>query len=472
VRGRIVTLAVSAAVLALVLFGIPLAVAVAAYYVDDARAELEQGADTAALTVVPDLVRGTVPRTLPNLGPDTTVALYGTGGTRRTGTGPPTVSVPTEPDRVVEADTDSELVLLSAVSDGDQVVGVVRVATPRGAIYQRAVVTWLVMAGLGVVAVAGVWLLARRQARRLARPLEDLSGAAFELGAGNFTVTTPRSGIAEIDSVGSSLDTTAQRLSDLVARERAFTADASHQLRTPLAGLRLELEAALDLPDEELRPSITAALESADQLEGTIADLLDLARNVPARAGLGPVGELLDRLDRDWRGLLAERGRTLRVAVPDTVAGRLVVAPVLRQIVAVLLDNALRHGAGTVTVAARDLGSAVGVDVSDEGEGVTGPDPLAGRVRGDVAPHPGSEAGLGPGAPAPRVSGNAAGGDRVVAVGVEAGRWGPTPPPRTSHGIGLPLARRLAEAESGRLWLATPVPPTFTLVLPTHGETG
>jgi signal transduction histidine kinase len=427
VRGRIVTLAVAAAVLALALFGIPLAVAVTGYYIDDTRADLERGADTAALTVVPDLLRGTVPRTLPDLGPGTDVALYRTDGTRRAGNGPSTVDISLRPDEVAEADTDGELVLMASVGDGTRVVGIVRVATSRGEIYQRAVLTWLVMGGLGLVAVTGVWLLARRQARKLASPLEDLSAAAYELGAGNFTVTTPRSGIAEIDSVGASLDTTAQRLSDLVARERAFTADASHQLRTPLAGLRLELEAALDLPDDELRPSINAALESADQLAGTVADLLDLARNVPARAGLGPVGTLLDRLERDWAGLLAEQGRSLSMDVPDTVGGRLVVAPVLRQIVAVLLDNALHHGDGTVRVAVRDLGAAIGVDVSDEGPGVTGADPL-------------------------------------VSVGP------PDSTVRTRHGIGLPLARRLAEAESGRLVLAVPAPPTFTLVLPTHGE--
>lgn len=426
-RGRIVTLAVAAAVLALALFGIPLAAAVAGYYIDDARADLERGADTAALKVVPDLLSGTVPRTLPDLGRGTDVALYRTDGTRWAGAGPSIVDSALRPGQVVETETANELVLLASVGDGTRVVGIVRVATSRGEIYQRTVVTWLVMAGLGLVAVTGVWLLARRQARKLARPLEDLSAAAYELGAGNFTVTTPRSGIAEIDSVGASLDTTAQRLSDLVARERAFTADASHQLRTPLAGLRLELEAALDLPDDELRTSITAALESADQLEGTVADLLDLARNVPTRAGLEPVGALLHRLGRDWATLLAEQDRTLDVDVPDAAGGRLVVAPVLRQIVAVLLDNALHHGAGRVRVAVRELGAAIGVDVSDEGPGITGTDPLVST------------------------------GPRESAV-------------RTRHGIGLPLARRLAEAESGRLVLAVPTPPTFTLVLPTHGE--
>jgi signal transduction histidine kinase len=215
-------------------------------------------------------------------------------------------------------------------------------------------------------------------------------------------------------------------LSELVARERAFSADASHQLRTPLAGLRLELEAALDLPDSELRQSISAALVSADQLAETVADLLELARNVPARAGLGPVGSLLTRLELDWGGLFADQERMLCVTVPADIAGRLVVAPVLRQIVAVLVENALRHGRGVVTVAVRDLGAAIAVDVSDEGPGVDGVDPLA-KPAGEVA---------------------------------------------TRRGIGLPLARRLAEAESGRLWLAVPAPPTFTLVLPTHGETG
>jgi signal transduction histidine kinase len=423
VRGRIVTLAVLAAVLALALFGVPLAVAVAGYYADDARARLEQGADRAALTVVPDLLRDTVPHTLPDLGGGMAVALYRPDGTRRAGTGPRAVDVPRAPGVVAETDTDSELVLISSVGDGSRVAGIVRVAMPRGRIYERAVATWLVMAGLGAIAVAGVWLLARRQARGLARPLEDLSGAAFELGAGNFTVTTPRSGIAEIDSVGASLDTTARRLSGLVARERAFSADASHQLRTPLAGLRVELEAALDLPDHELRSSIAAALESADQLAGTVADLLALAHDVPAQAGLAPVGTLLSRLDRDWHGLLADEERALRVTVPDTVADRLVVAPVLRQIVTVLLDNALCHGGGTVAVTVRDLGAAIGVDVSDEGPGITGADPLAHT-------------------------------------------------PVDGAGIGLPLARRLAEAESGRLVLAVPAPPTFTLVLPTHGGTG
>ncbi|GAB1513119.1 HAMP domain-containing sensor histidine kinase [Actinophytocola sp. KF-1] len=417
-RGRIVALAVAAAVLAVALFGVPLAVAVARYYVDDARAALEQAADTASLTVAPALVRGAAPRTLPRVAAGISVAVYRVDGARLAGDGPVTAGVADglAPGDVLSADTGQEMVLLAAVGDGRRMAGVVRVATPRAGIYRRVVLAWLAMAGLGVVAVGGVWLVARGQARRLARPLEDLSAAAAELGGGDFTVRAPRSGIAEIDLVGGSLDTTAARLSDLVARERAFSAEASHQLRTPLAGLRLQLEAALELPDDELRPSIQDALTRADDLEETVADLLDLARHLPARAGLAPVGDVLAQLVRDRRGLFDDQRRALRVHVPDRVAGRLVAAPVLRQVVSVLLDNALRHGQGTVTVAARGPGSAVAVDVTDEGPGPSG-DPFAGMREAD-------------------------------------------------HGLGLPLARRLAEAESGRLWLAVAAPPTFTVVLP------
>ena len=417
-RGRIVGLAVSAAVLAVALFGVPLAVAVAGYYLDDARASLEQAADTASLTVAPALMRGTPPTKLPRLAPGIAMGVYRVDGARIAGTGPAAAGLADglAPGDVVAADTNQELVLLAAVGDGRRMAGVVRVATARSVVYRQVALAWLAMAGLGVAAVAGVWLVARTQARRLARPLEDLSTAAAELGGGDFTVRAPRSGIAEIDLVGGSLDTTAARLSELVARERAFSAEASHQLRTPLAGLRLQLEAALELPDTELRPSIRDALACTDDVEETVADLLDLARHLPQRAGLAPVGDVLAQLARDRHGLFDGQGRTLTLRVPDRVARRLVAAPVLRQIVSVLLDNALRHGQGAVTVTARGPGTTVAVEVADEGPGpVTDP----------FACTPGAD-----------------------------------------HGLGLPLARRLAEAESGRLWLAVAAPPTFTVMLP------
>jgi len=428
VRRRIVAVSVLAAVLAIVLFGTPLAVGVARYYLDDERAELERLADSVALTVSATLIRGEVPAGLPATEEGTSVALYRSDGTRELGSGPAELEDSVArftADTPVSVATSSELVLEVAISDRSRVLGVVRAATPRAEVWQRTVLTWMGMVVLGALAIAATWSIARRQARRLAEPLEQLSAAAHRLGGGDFTVHAARSGIAEIDSVGSSLDTTANRLSDLLARERAFSADASHQLRTPLAGLRLQLESALDTPDADLRESITAGLATTDRLERTIDDLLALARDSRPDGGAAAVSALVAELEQDWHGLLAEQGRPLRVDVRPEVAGCTVTAPVLRQIMTVLLDNALRHGRGAVTISVRDAGAAVAVDVSDEGAGIEADaDPFRPRT-----------------VPAPATAG---------------------------HGIGLALARRLAEGAGGRLRLAEPVPPTFTLLLPTR----
>jgi signal transduction histidine kinase len=256
-------------------------------------------------------------------------------------------------------------------------------------------------------------------AARLAHPLEQLAIAARRLGEGDFTVRAPPAGVAEIDSVGSALDTTAGRIGDMLDRERAFSANASHQLRTPLAGLRLQLEAALDAPGADLQAAVADGIATADRLERTIDDLLTLARGTGARAELtADLDRLLAEVGEGWRGLLAAQGRELRVTVDDAPPPRAAEAAV-RQILAVLLDNALIHGRGTVTVIARDAGEVLAIDVSDEGPGIPeGTDLFRRRAAG---------------------SGN---------------------------GIGLALARSLAEADGGRLWLSRPAPPTFTLLLP------
>jgi signal transduction histidine kinase len=422
VRNRIIALTLAAAVLAISLFGLPLAVGVAKYYLDDERAELERVADAAALSVADGLAQNPPSIQPPSTDGETGLSVYSPDGRRLSGDGPlvaDAVVISAYGGGPARDESDGETVFATPVTDGGVLVGVVRAATPRTEFYLRTGLTWLAMVGLAVAALGLTWLVARWIAARLAHPLEELSLAARRLGEGDFTVRARRAGVTEIDSVGSSLDTTAHRIGEMLDRERAFSANASHQLRTPLTGLRLQLEAALDSPGTDARAALRGGIAAADRLERTIDDLLTLARDTNSRAEIADLDGLLAEVEQGWRGLLAARDRELRISSADAPAPRASEAAI-RQILAVLLDNAVTHGQGVVTVTARDAGDALAVDVSDEGPGVdTSFDPFARRQHS------------GPGL-----------------------------------GIGLALARSLAEAEGGRLWLSKPVPTTFTLLLP------
>jgi signal transduction histidine kinase len=428
VRRRIVTLSVLAAVLAITLFGVPLGYAVAQSFLGDEVSEAEQVADVAAITVAADLARG---RSVPDLHgseEDVDLGLYSVDGVRLSGVGPrradPVVRRAARGEVATDEDDSGNLVVAVPVTDGTTVTGAVRAATPYTSAWLRIVGAWALMLGLGALAVAATWLLARRQARRLSAPLELLAGSAQRLGEGDFSVRNSRSGIAEIDAASSALDTTADRLGELVDRERAFSSNASHQLRTPLTGLRLTLETALELPADARDDAIASAIESADRLERTIHDLLALARHTPAPRAELPLADLVEGWTATWRPVLDASGRALVVSVtPDAPVGRASEAAV-RQVVDVLLDNAVAHGAGTVTVVLRDAGQILAVDVGDEGNGPPEPATVFRR------------------------------------------REGASPGHGTGHGIGLALARSLAEAEGGRLLLSRARPPVFSLLLP------
>ena len=102
-------------------------------------------------------------------------------------------------------DYDGELVVAVPVTEGSRVTGVVRAAGNYAAVRWRIAGTWMVMLGLDAAAIAATVLVARRQARRLAAPLEDLSHTAQRLGGGDFSVRARPTGIPEIDSAGESV---------------------------------------------------------------------------------------------------------------------------------------------------------------------------------------------------------------------------------------------------------------------------
>jgi signal transduction histidine kinase len=422
VRSKIIGLTLLVSLLAITLFGLPLAVGVRQYALAYERSELERVADGVALLVSADLLRDTTPPLPSPPRPGVQLAAYDVDGRRVVGEGPARADVLVRQALAGETARGGDAARIAVavtVSHDGVVIGAVRVSEGRDMVTRRIVLAFSVMLALAVAALAGGWLLARSLASRLARPLEYLARTAGRLGEGDFSVRSGTSSIPEIDAVGAALDRAAERLDDLVTRERAFSAEASHQLRTPLTGMRVRLEAVLAQPGDP-RPAITAALADADRLEQTIQELLGLARGDRADRRELDVAPLLAEVEATWQPRLRSTGRDVIVRVDDRAPVAVASAAAVRQILGVLLDNAATHGRGTVTVRVREANGALAVDVADEGRIALAEDQLFQRRAGSS----------------------------------------------TGHGIGLALARRLTEAEHGRLTLSDRAPSTFTLLLP------
>jgi two-component system, OmpR family, sensor kinase len=199
----------------------------------------------------------------------------------------------------------------------------------------------------------------------------------------------------EVRRLGETLNEMLDRLRRSFDRERRFVADASHELRTPVAVIKAELEAALRAGghDAQVREALVAALEECDHLAQLAEDLLVVARaaegELPVRREAIEVRPLLEGVRARFGDRAREHGRELRV---DGGNGLLVEGDDLRlrQALGNLVDNALRHGAGDVVLRARptEADGGVELEVADDGPGFDAD--LAGRAferfaRGDAA---------------------------------------------------------------------------------------
>ncbi len=307
--------------------------------------------------------------------------------------------------------------------------GTVRLSIDAGPMRTTQTQVALLVA-LVVVATIGIgFLVASVTARRLARPLRHVADRASRLGAGDFRLDRTRYLVPELDSVAEALDASATALAQLVQRERELVGDVSHQLRSRLTSLQLRIEELTAVPDEDDRargPRRAGAGRAARRRP----------RRADGRRARGPGGRR--RAGRAGHRAARHRRRVARAAARGgplaeaQAAGRPVGEGLARRgcarSIGVLLDNALRHGAGAVTLAARGDGAgasggpSVVIEVSDMGNGV--PDELA---------------------------------EHIFERGVSGGG---------STGLGLALARALIDSDGGRLELSAKRPATFTVFLP------
>ena len=419
-RRRLQRAVVVAVVTALAVFVLPLGFAATAFLSAQANQDLERVALEAAFRVGPSFTAGD-PAELPT-GSTSVIGLYTSTGRRVSGNGPIRLELAALRARagaIVQTGSGGARIVAVPVTANESVIGVVRASRPGNAWAEPAAV-WLVLVGIAAVIVLGSALLARRAAAQLAAPVERLAAAAAGMGKGRLVVPSQSSGIRELDAAQSALVEAGTRIADLVEREHRIASDASHQLRTPLAGLRARIEVGLADPGADRAAVLRDALVQLDRMDSTIDGLIELARRPDDDAGQCDPTAIVEERAAHWRPMFTDHHRLLTLdveaGVPTVAAPRFAVVTVLD----VLLENAHRHGAGDVELVLRTSGGVVAIDVVDSGryEGPT--DPFVDHASGD-------------------------GGS----------------------GLGLGLARRTTADFGGRLLLAETTPRTrFGLLLP------
>ncbi|WP_447039364.1 ATP-binding protein [Streptomyces sp. DSM 118878] len=298
----------------------------------------------------------------------------------------------------------------------------VSVQEPRAAVTREVGRTLLIIAAVALLAIVAAVLLAVRQANRLASPLTDLAETAERLGSGDSRPRHKRYGVPELDRVADVLDSSADRIGRMLTAERRLAADASHQLRTPLTALSMRLE-EITVTDEldTVKEEATIALAQVERLTDVVERLLTNSRDPRTGSAVAfDLDEVIKQQLEEWRPAYRSSGRAIvssgkrhleAVGTPGAVA----------QVLAALIENSLMHGGGTVALRTRVTGNQAVIEVTDEGPGV--PHDLGARIF-----------------------------ERTISG-------------RNSTGIGLAVARDLAEADGGRLEMLQTKPPVFGLFL-------
>ena len=189
-------------------------------------------------------------------------------------------------------------------------------------------------------------------ASTLSAPFQRLALAAGALGRGRFDLELPRSRIPEALAISNALRTSALQLEDRVHRERDFAEHASHVLRTPLTGLRLELEELTlrdDVPDD-VRAAAARGLASVESVSVVAGELVELTRRGSLVAGSElPLADLATQLAQRWADRLGVRNRTLTAAAEGDLSLAYTPGPV-EHVTDLLLADVVRRGAGAVRI--------------------------------------------------------------------------------------------------------------------------
>lgn len=232
---------------------------------------------------------------------------------------------------------------------------------------------WLVLTGIGALGVG--MLLAIWLSRWVSRPLNALGTTAERLGGGDLQVrAADDQGPQEVRRLAGTFNQMAERTENLVRSHRAWVADVSHQLRTPLTALRLRLDLLAQDAEEETAAELAGAQEEIARLSRMVDGLLAIARAeaaVPRRAAVR-VDEVAAERVAAWEPLARERAIGLTLEASRRTTASLGEGD-LEQMLDNVLANALEalDGGGTVQVRIRSANQRISILVVDDGPGMS-----------------------------------------------------------------------------------------------------
>jgi len=289
------------------------------------------------------------------------------------------------------------------VVSGRTIVGAVRITFPAQVIDDRTAEKTRGLILVGFISLIGAAFAALLIASSFTSPIRRLRRTTEAIAEGDLSQRAEEEGPPEIKGLARSFNTMTERIERLLEQQKAFAGDASHQLRTPLTALRLQLERAADMVDtdpEGARERVEAATEETERLQRLVEGLLMIARSegsTPALEIVDVTALVADRFEV-WEPFAAERGVRLVTNAPDGLFATCVPSS-LEQIIDNYVDNAfgIAKDGDTISIVAATYANTIGVHVIDEGPGMK-PEHLEHAFdrfwRAPDAPHGGSGIGL------------------------------------------------------------------------------
>ncbi len=350
-------------------------------------------------------------------------------------------------NRVLWPWQDDPLVVAAPVSLGGEVLGAVVTISPTDRVRGTILNGWLVLAGLGLMAVAVSIFAAEALARWTLRPVAELDLAAHLITEGDYEARAQAyRGPPELRRLATAFNEMADNVEDALERQRAFVSQASHQLRNPLHALQLRVEGlGEDIATPDGKAEHRLAMDETVRLSRILDSLLALARAERGRFQVERVDATRVAMDRvtAWRPLAEQRHIALRYAATEIPVWTRAVTTALDQALDALIDNALKFSGagGRVDVSVHPEGDGVVVHVVDSGPGLSEQERSRATDRFWRAPGAQNVEGSGLGLP-------------IVAVLIEASSGRFELLPATPHGL------------DAKLWLPAATPPSVAMAPP------